>query len=253
MLATAAEGAISLWEVVSGKQIRQLPGHRGNVHSLAFTPDGRALLSAGEDGVAVLWDATGRGQALEPGQSRPSRKELEAAWEDLAGSDAGRADRAFWSLVDAPRQAVPLLRQRLRPASPVDRTRLARLLADLDSDSFPTREQATRDLAELGSLAEPGLRQRLTGRASPEVRRRIERLLMQGEEGVLTAGQLRGLRALQVLERIASTEARQLLESLGKGEPAAPLTREAKLALQRLQPAAAAGPASWPGEQPPGQ
>jgi hypothetical protein len=49
-------------------------------------------------------------------RTRPAQaRELEAWWQDLAG-DAPWAHRAIWSLAGVPAQAVPLLRDRLRPA-----------------------------------------------------------------------------------------------------------------------------------------
>jgi hypothetical protein len=45
---------------------------------------------------------------------------------------------------------------------------------------------------------------------------------------------LQRLRAVQVLERIGSPEARQILEALAKGAPGARETREAQASLSRL-------------------
>jgi hypothetical protein len=67
-----------------------------------------------------------------------------------------------------------LLRRRRLDHSPA---RLARLIAGLDDDDFPAREQAQRELGELGDLAEDALRQALAGRPSFEVQRRIRELL----------------------------------------------------------------------------
>lgn len=53
------DGAISLWDIVSGKKIRSFRGHSGPVASVATSRDGRTILSGAEhpDGRICLWDA----------------------------------------------------------------------------------------------------------------------------------------------------------------------------------------------------
>lgn len=65
-------------------------------------------------------------------------------------------------------------------------------------------------------------------------RRRIEEALAT-LSGVPPANTLRDLRAVEVLERIGTPKARQLLEKLAQGAPEARQTREAKAAVERLE------------------
>ncbi len=50
--------AIRVWDLQTGGLIRKLEGLTGCVWSLAVSPDGRSVLGGGDDGDAVLWDAT---------------------------------------------------------------------------------------------------------------------------------------------------------------------------------------------------
>jgi HEAT repeat protein len=134
------------------------------------------------------------------------------------------------ALIVAPRQALPLLRERLRPAVPADPRRVARLIAELDSERFAVRENATRELERLGESALPALRKVLSDSPSAEVHRRVEQLLAKPAG----ADRLRDVRAVEALEHIGTSDAREVLQNLAKGTAEARLTREAKAALERL-------------------
>ncbi|HRE46929.1 MAG TPA: TIR domain-containing protein [Aggregatilineales bacterium] len=49
-------GYIYVWEVESGRLIRQLIGHRDFVNSARFSPEGLHIVSGGQDGTIRLWD-----------------------------------------------------------------------------------------------------------------------------------------------------------------------------------------------------
>ena len=118
-------------------------------------------------------------------------------------------------------------------------------IADLDDDRFAVREKATGELKKLGDWAEPALRQTLASRPSPEVRRRVDRLLekLQNRPELITSPEwLRALRVLEVLERINTPAAHQAFEVLAKGPAQAWLTQEAQAARERLAKRLAAAP-----------
>jgi hypothetical protein len=138
-------------------------------------------------------------------------------------------------LANTPDETLPLLKEHLHPARPVDPERLRRLLADLESEQFAVREKAQADLEELGDLTEPALRKVLADKPALEMRRRVQAVLERLHAPVKQPELLRALRAVAVLEDIATPQARRLLEELAAGTPEARLTREARAALERLQ------------------
>jgi RNA polymerase sigma factor (sigma-70 family) len=177
LLATGGDGGVTLYEVWTGKVRRKLPlkgdwSKGAPCRHLWFSPDGRALVTS-RDGVVTLWDvATGKERATLSGYL-PTINDRTPPF-----SPDGK------TLVTAKDSTVRLwdvLTGRERKGGAVgprpDPIRLARLIADLDSASFATREKATSELERLGPAAETALREALRGEPSPEVRRRAETLL----------------------------------------------------------------------------
>jgi WD40 repeat protein len=61
LLATSGtDGEIRIWDAVRDHLLLQLPAHRLPTTALAFTHDGMAVISAGNDGRLVAWDLTRR-------------------------------------------------------------------------------------------------------------------------------------------------------------------------------------------------
>jgi WD40 repeat protein len=210
------------------------------INALVLSPDERAAAAANEDGTALVWDL-----ALLPRQPKRPLEDLAGAdlnrlWSDLAGTDAVKAHQAQCELALHRVQAIAFLKQQLRKIVPPDDKRLQALLTELDSDYFVKRERASRELAELGDLAEPALRQALDKPLSAEVQRRIKDLLEQLEKARQPGAapipqQLRDSRAVEVLERLGNTEAQALLAELAEGYRQARLTQEAREALRRMR------------------
>jgi WD40 repeat protein len=230
---SARDYAIRLWDREGTKSLRPLGGHQGLVNSLAFTPDGRTLVSGSADTTVIAWDVAAVTGRLRPEPLDLSAERLEALWAELAGDDGARAQRAVAELVRSPRTAAFL--GKALPAAGVTAERLAALIADLDHDEFERRERASRELTELRELSKLAIRKALEARPAPEARRRLRQVLEAINGKVPSPSWLRSVRAIQVLEGIGTPEARRILQGLAKGAPEARLTQEAKASLERLE------------------
>jgi RNA polymerase sigma factor (sigma-70 family) len=227
------DGTVRVWEVSTGGERCRFEGHRHAVRTIAFSADGTMLATAGYDTTALVWDLTGRRGAH--GAAEPlSPQALEECWSDLAGEDAARAYRAEQKLAAAPAQTVASLSKRLKAVPVGDQTRLSRLIAELDSDQFAVRQKARKELQQSGEQAESALREALQGKLSLEARKRIEELLDKVKPLADSPEGLRSLRAVEVLEHLGTSEAREVLQTLANGASHARLTREAKASLERL-------------------
>jgi hypothetical protein len=170
--------------------------------------------------------------------------EAEATWSDLGAGDPVKSRRAVWTLAGSAKQALPLIDEALKPTRrpAADPKQVARLIAELDDDTFEAREKASAALAKLGGEAVPAMRAALKDTASAEARRRLEALLARLDGAGGTPEQRRALRAVEVLEQVGTPEARQILKRLTKESADTAVVREAEAALRRLAEPAAPRP-----------
>jgi RNA polymerase sigma factor (sigma-70 family) len=224
---------VRVWEVASGRERTHFDRpNAGFVMALAYSPDGTLLVTGATDRIAMVWDLFGL-RTSDQKNADFTREDVDRLWADLADADAGKAFRAMKVLRTNGAQAEKFLKVRLRPAAAAsDPKKIARLIADLDQGKFPARESATKELSELGELAEPALRAALNDNPSAEKRRRVEGLLNRLDPSN-SPELLRCMRAVEVLESLDTPEARQVLQALAQGAAEARLTHEANAALKR--------------------
>jgi RNA polymerase sigma factor (sigma-70 family) len=204
--------------------------------TLVFAPDGRTLATGHQDGTVLLWQVP-----QSPHKPTPLREaERDKLWQDLGSRSPSKARIAIEQLAGDPAAAVTLLTARFRPPAIAIDPELAALLRDLDSDVFSTRETASRKLREYGAKAEPALRRELARSPSLEMRRRLEGILdtlrPPALQLPLSGDALRGVRAIEVLERCATPQARKLLQDWAEQTKDVQLAIEARLALERVHP-----------------
>jgi WD40 repeat protein len=270
MLASAGWGAICLWEPTTGWLLNQLDSRTNATSDLAFSRDGRTLVSGYDDGSVRLWEVgtreeracfTGhRGRVRAVAISRDGRsvasgsddttilvwdatagaqpdallssEHLQTSWHVLMDGEASRAYRAIWRMALSPKQALPFLAKRLRPVAPLD---------------VAQRKQVDQLLTDLDSdqfsvrqRAENEL-EKLGPTVAPALRKALEgkpalevRRRIEALLAKLASERLRIKRALEAIAHMNTPEAHRLLESLASGDPGAWLTEEARAIRKRL-------------------
>jgi RNA polymerase sigma factor (sigma-70 family) len=227
-----SDGNAVLYEVATGQARRVLRGHREAIANLAFTPDGK-LVTVSLDHTGLVWDVTLRAGKT-PSAKPLDAKEQQTLWETLGNAKTEPAFEALEKLAVHQKSAVALLRRHLRPARGVDDATLDRLLKDLDSKQFKVRRKASRELESYGETALAGVKRRLAQVQSLELRHRLEAFLKTADPDRPTAERLQEIRALQLLEELATPDALALLRDLARGTANARRTDEAAKAVERI-------------------
>jgi hypothetical protein len=230
-----------VWETSTGKPLLHLRAKGRLEHQtldgfatcMAFSPDGKSLATGHADGTVMLWDMTPAWQNL---TAHKGPVDVAACWEALADPDPRKAYAAIDALAAAPSKALALLREKIAVVK-VDRQWLVARLAELDSDKFAVRQQASRELEKIAETVEGDLLMLLEKPPSLEVRYRLLSILKTLEHSrmELTPAMVRESRALTVLERIGSKEAQALLRELAGERQDVHMTQDAAAALGRLR------------------
>src|SRR5262249_19577946 len=143
------------------------------------------LISGSEDRTALVWRVVGPAGPL-PGKAQGR----DALWLLLGDRGAEAAWQGMTCLIGDPDETLPWLRKQLAGVSLTGAKRIARLISDLDNDSFEEREKATEELIKLGKEIEEDVKRALTS-PSAEVRIRVERILEAIKDGAPSVEKLR--------------------------------------------------------------
>ncbi len=188
--------------------------HAGPDLTLAFATEG---LNGADD---ELWGLDNVQVELLPPPPPPRGERLHELWDRLADADPMASLQAQWDLTAAGEQVVAFLADRLHQSPPAaDAPRVRTLLAELDSDQWRVRDDASRALAAMGSAVAPVLREHLEDGDLPvEVQARVQAVLETlGKRAVPEA--CRRYRAMRILSILRTPEAFDALVRLADDEP----------------------------------
>ncbi len=216
LAAGGLDRTVRIQELATGLERLRFEGPP-NCYSLAFDPAGKRLVSGWFNSTAIIWDV-GVGLSERPALTVEQRNSL---WEDLKSADAKKAYQAIKELAGEPKHSVALIRDQVRLVAEEDLARIDRLIAELDSDNFATRQKATTELKKLGSTAAGKLSKVIEGGPSLELTGRVRILLATLKQQPLETEALRTLRAIEVLECIGTAEAPPDARSIGPAFPMA--------------------------------
>jgi WD40 repeat protein len=228
LVSGGADGSIRLWETGVGKPFHRLDGNGGAVRALAVSRDGKSLASAHANSTVLVWDMASIRHPATWSSAVPSTA---VCWDLLASADADRA----WPVIRHYMSDVTFLREHLKPI-PVDEKRIRQAVRELDHEEIAVREKAAQALLEMGEIASIAIARAMHGTDSAEVKTRCETIFEAIDRPFPVTGSelLRRWRAIQVLERIGSPEAREVLDMLAKESTSLRERREAQAAIDRL-------------------
>ena len=103
----AADRILRLWELETGKEVRAFEGHTAPVSAVAFSADGKRIISGGDDRTIRVWDAeSGTSIQLLTGHTAAVRSvkfSTNAKWALSGGADA---TARLWKVADGKEVAV---------------------------------------------------------------------------------------------------------------------------------------------------
>jgi WD domain, G-beta repeat len=220
LAAADSDRTMTVWDLTTWAKVHQLTGHDSPITQIAFTKDGRGLMS-NADLSPILWDLC------------PKDLPREGHWEALASEVGPRVYRAQWALIKDPAAAVKLLGEKIKSDElAVRRKQFDQWVADLDNPQFRVREAAEKGLTAAGYKLPVGwLRKAAADSKSDESRARLGRILAEREKPNPREWRLQ--RAVQVLELAATADAVALLKAWAVVD-GSPVTEASRGALERL-------------------
>jgi hypothetical protein len=161
-----------------------------------------------------------------------NEKDLDKVWTEMGDENAAKSLQACAELYGA-KQGLTYLKDHLKIKVQIpDDKEIAALLAKLDDNEFSVREEAEAKLVKAGPSIQPAIDKALKDYKSAEMQMRLNRILAKFKENNPL---LQAEHALEVLVALRTPEAKDLLQTLAKGDEKDWLAQKAKKAIDRLK------------------
>jgi WD40 repeat protein len=232
-ISRSRQGLLQFWSIEIGESVRAINTHQDFWGFILF-PDGKRAATFSQGNTYLIRPFPNFEKVNAPSKHGLSENDIAALWRRLTGAppDAYQASAVLVSGGDSVVEFVK--RHWQMPA--MDEARARTLIDELASDRGETRSQAAAALELIGPRTLPLLREARRGAAeSSEAAKLLETLMLRVSSPTISdPEELRRVRAVDVLERIGTTPARELLTKISHGPPLARETRSAIGALDRL-------------------
>ena len=139
------------------------------------------------------------------------------------------------NLTAAPKESLAWIKEHLKSAEASNPKFIENLISQLDDNQFKTRQTATAELLKIGERAVPAIDKALANKPALETHLRLEDVRKRVTGLVLQGDRLQMVRAIEVLERIGTPDARQVLQTLAQGAAGSLITTQAQGAMGRLR------------------
>ncbi|MEK7467775.1 MAG: WD40 repeat domain-containing protein [Planctomycetota bacterium] len=217
-------------EELASVELRSLP------RSVAWSPDGRRIVTGLDDGSTLVWDAE---KLLRNAKPPAAGDEPLDSLLDRAGLPNPEKAWDAASRASALPGCAAALAARLNALAGADASAVAPLVRLLGSDDPEKRDQAEADLRELGPRAQRDVEAARGEATDAEARARLEAILADWERGPARGPALGWLRGVMILEWLApgadGPKAKALLTRLQAEAPWARVRGAAAEALDRIR------------------
>lgn len=235
LASSGSDQSAVVWDMVTRQSLGEFVGHTGHVNAVAFSPLDYAL-ATGASGVrdtSVI--AFELGSVLFP-QTERKPLSFDEIWNGLAASTADTSLCATSQLIQRSAEFMPQLQQLVTTETlSASNDNVTKLVQQLNSPNFRSREIASEHLMTLREQAEPQMRQSLNQTLPVESRYRIQRILgdQPARPRVSIGDARRWNRVIFALEVIRSTESALLLQRIATGHSDQEIAAIARGAMDR--------------------